>query len=90
MTWNTSQIDGPLSIPTLGPPNDEGHREITGYVPGYHLNISPEAYTEALQPFRVDPDPATPFRVFSGAETIFLRFNDEAEARQNLQPHWLD
>lgn len=89
MSWNPALIDGPLTIPTYGPPDAEGVRQVVGTVPGYHLNVAPQCYTEDLESFRVDPDPATPFRVFAGAPTYFLRFADEDEAREYLPDYWL-
>lgn len=71
--WNASLIDGPIAI--------DG-------VDGYHLNVAPECYSDALAPFVVTPE--NPQRVFSGADTVFLRFADEAEARAILAGWWID
>lgn len=49
---------------------------------GYHVNIAPQVYAAELAPYRVTP--TSPERVFAGAETVFLRFADEAEARAIL------
>lgn len=71
--WNPSLIDAIGSL--------EG-------VDGYHLNVAPECYTDALAAFVVTPD--NPQRVFAGAQTVFLRFADEDEARANLAAWWVD
>jgi hypothetical protein len=34
--------------------------------------------------------PTLPRRVFAGAETVFLRFADEAEARSALGAYWME
>lgn len=89
--WNASLIDGPVQIAIFGPPyaNEEGSnlRDVVGYVDGYHLNVPPEvgAGLEAYQTF-----PRNPRRVFAGAETVFLRFADEAEARAALGAYWIE
>lgn len=57
-------------------------------VDGYHLNVAPEVYSEDLAAFVMTP--ANPRRVFAGAETVFLRFADEAEARAALPGYWTD
>lgn len=60
------------------------------YVPdatGYHLNVAPEIAT-GLDAWRVYP--TTPQQVFAGAETVFLRFADEAEARNALPGYWIE
>jgi hypothetical protein len=91
MTWNPSLIDGPVSIAIYGDPitDDEGHtyRPITGYVEGYHLNVAPEV-AAGLDAWRIEP--TSPERVFAGAETVFLRFADEAEARSALGAYWME
>jgi hypothetical protein len=92
MTWNQSLIDGPVPIAIFGDPitDDEGntHRPVTGYVEGYHLNVSPSVYTDDLAPYRTTP--RNPRRVFAGAETIYLRFENEAEARSMLGAYWTE
>jgi hypothetical protein len=92
MTFNPSLIDGPVPIAIFGDPitDDEGntHRPVIGYVEGYHLNVSPSVYTDALEPYRTTP--RNPRRVFAGAETIYLRFEDEAEARSMLADYWTE
>jgi hypothetical protein len=92
MTWNQSLVDGPVPIAIYGEPytTDEGNedRDVIGYVEGYHLNVSPSVYTEALEPYRATP--RNPRRVFAGAETVFLRFEDEAEARSMLGAYWTE
>jgi len=70
--WNASLIDGPIPI--------EG-------VEGYHLNIAPEIFTEAMASYRVEP--ANPRRIFAGGETVFLRFADEAEAQGVLSEYFI-
>ena len=90
--WNQSLIDGPVPIAIFGDEitDDEGNtlRPIEGYVEGYHLNVSPSVYTDALEPYRATP--RNPRRVFAGAETIYLRFADEAEARAMLGAYWTE
>ena len=54
---------------------------------GYHLNIAPEI-AAGLDAWRVYP--TSPERVFAGAETVFLRFADEAEARSALGAYWAE
>jgi hypothetical protein len=92
MTFNPSLLDGPVPIAIFGDPitDDEGntYRPIEGYVDGYHLNVSPSVYTDDLAPYRATP--RNPRRVFSGAETIYLRFEDEAEARAMLGAYWTE
>jgi hypothetical protein len=92
MSWNQSLLDGPVPIAIFGDPvtDDEGktYRPVIGYVEGYHLNVSPSVYTDALEPYRTAP--RNPRRVFAGAETVFLRFEDEAEARSMLGAYWTE
>jgi hypothetical protein len=92
MTWNASIIDAPVPIAIYGDPitDDEGntYRPVMGYVPGYHVNIAPQAYTAEMEPYAVTP--TLPRRVFAGAETVFLRFADEAEARLVLAQYWME
>jgi hypothetical protein len=89
--FNASLIDGPVPIAIFGEPytTDEGNeaRDVIGYVEGYHLNVSPSVYTDDLAPYRTAP--RNPRRVFAGAETIYLRFEDEAEARSMLGAYWV-
>jgi hypothetical protein len=90
--WNQSLLDAPVPIAIYGDPitDDEGntYRPIEGYVPGYHVNIAPSVYTEAMQPYVMTP--TLPRRIFAGGETIFLRFEDEAEAREVLGAYWYE
>jgi hypothetical protein len=92
MTWNQSLLDGPVPIAIFGDPitDDEGntHRPIEGYVEGYHLNVSPSVYTDDLAPYLMTP--TQPRRVFAGAETVFLKFADEEEARSMLADYWTE
>lgn len=71
MTWRASQILAPVE---------------TGQ-PGYHMNMDPALYTDALAPFVVTP--AAPVVVFAGQDTVFLRFPDEQTARLHLGAHWI-
>lgn len=91
MIWNASLIDGPVSIPIFGPPmlNEEGREapNVIGYVAGYHLNVAPEV-AEGLEAYEAVP--RNPRRVFAGADTVFLRFADEAEARAALGAYWIE
>lgn len=90
--WNQSLLDGPVPIAIYGDPitDDEGHthRPVIGYVDGYHLNVSPSVYTEVLEPYRTTP--RNPRRAFAGAETVFLVFANEAEARLMLADYWTE
>jgi len=90
--FNPSLIDGPVPIAIFGDPitDDEGntHRTIEGYVEGYHLNVSPQVYTDDLAPYLMTP--TQPRRVFAGAETVFLKFADEEEARSMLAEYWYE
>jgi hypothetical protein len=92
MTFNPSLIDAPIPIAIYGDPvtDDEGntYRPVTGYVDGYHVNIALSVYTDALAAYVVTP--TLPRRVFAGAETVFLRFADEAEARAMLGAYWVE
>jgi hypothetical protein len=88
MTWNASLIDAPVPIAIYGDPDEDGQRPVTGYVDGYHLNVAPQVYTAELAPYVVTP--TLPRRVFAGAETVFLRFADEAEARSALGAYWME
>jgi hypothetical protein len=92
MTFNPSLIDGPVPIAIFGDEitDDEGntHRPIEGYVEGYHLNVSPQVYTDDLAPYLMTP--TQPRRVFAGAETVFLKFADEEEARSALGAYWTE
>jgi hypothetical protein len=92
MSWNASQVCGPISIPVYGDPDPEtGEAPITGHEPGYHINVAPELATAELEPFRIYP--ATPAVVWAGDEsvwsTVFLRFDDEAAARAALPGLWI-
>jgi len=71
--WNPSLLDGPVTI--------DG-------APGYHLNVAPQVFTDALSAFRVFPN--SPERQFAGAETVFLAFADEAQARDHLPAYWIE
>jgi hypothetical protein len=90
--WNQSLIDAPIPIPIYGDEitDDEGHtyRPIEGYEPGYHVNVAPSVYTAEMEPYVVTP--SLPRRVFAGAETMFLRFADEAEAKALLGAYWVE
>jgi hypothetical protein len=55
---------------------------------GYHFNIAPQVMTPELELYRVTP--TSPERVFAGAETVFLKFADEAEARSVLGAYWME
>lgn len=89
--WNPSFIDGPVPVAIYGEPyvREEGHevRDVVGYVSGYHLNVAPEI-AAGLDAWRVYP--TTPQQVFAGAETVFLKFADEAEAKTNLAAYWTE
>lgn len=89
MTW-TSEIDGPIAVP--GDP-DPVTGEVLTWRPEYHLNAPLalfNANAEAMTPYRIFP--ASPSRIYAGdlAETVFLRFPDEATARAVLAAFWAD
>jgi hypothetical protein len=90
--WNPSLLDGPVTIYTYGPEQTDAEgitfRPVTGTIPGYHLNVAPQVFTPDLTPFRVFPD--SPERQFAGADTVFLAFADEAEAREHLGVFWIE
>lgn len=88
MTWNTSLIDGPITVYTYGQPDEEGYSPVTGTVVGYYLNVAPQIMTEALAAYVITP--TTPSRVFSGGETVFLKFTSETQARSALQQYWVE
>lgn len=64
----------------------DGPVQIDG-VAGFHLNVAPEV-AEGLEAYEAFP--RNPRRVFAGAETVFLRFADEAEARAALAAYWIE
>ena len=90
--WDQSLIDGPVPIAIYGDPvtDEEGntYRPVTGYVEGYHVNIAPQVYTDALEPYVMTP--SLPRRVFAGSDTVFLKFSDEAQARGYLAGYWYE
>ena len=100
--FDPSLISGPVAIPIFGPEEtdlEHGHtfRPVTGWRPGYRVNIARSIVTEAMEPFEVTPDPEWPVRVFAGDEydpetgrwgvTAFLKFEDEDEALTILADH---
>jgi hypothetical protein len=90
--WDQSLIDGPIPIAIYGEPvtDEEGHtyRPVTGYVEGYHLNIAPQIMRPDLEPYAATP--RNPRRIFAGGETVFLKFVDEAQAREYLAGYWYE
>jgi hypothetical protein len=83
MTWNASLIDGPITI-------DAYDQEQVG---GYHLNCHPIVNRQTdtgglLDAFVIMP--LNPRRIWLGAETMFLKFADEAEAKLHLSDYWTD
>ena len=92
MTWNPSLIDGPLTIYTYGPPDAEGVSPVTGTVPGYHLNAAPQVWELELELYLQTP--TNPRVVFAGDgspwATQFLKFADEAEAKDVLSDFWIE
>lgn len=97
MTWNTSLVDGPITIPIYGPADPvTGIRPVTGVQPGYHINPSRSLVTPEMAQFEVSPPPVTPVQIFSGDTqdesgqwqlTAFLVFADEAEAEAVLSDY---
>lgn len=89
--WNASLIDGPVPIAIFGEPytSQDGSelRDVIGHVTGYHLNVAPEI-AAGLDAWRIEP--TSHERVFAGAETVFLRFADETEARSALGAYWTE
>jgi len=81
-------LDLNIIIPTFGPPDAEGVRPVTGYEPGYHVNIALQDLTPELEAFRVFPSQLR--RVFAGDDpadpkwTVALKFADEKTARKQL------
>lgn len=47
------------------------------YLNGWFVNLTPVDFPEELTKFQIFP--SNPVRVFSGAPTVFLRFEDEAQ-----------
>lgn len=90
MSWRADVIDGPIpSLEFLGL-DEEGLPIFGDILPAYNINIASHIYTESLEPFRIEP--VMPKRVFAGdpADTVFLTFTDEAEARGALGEYWSD
>ena len=82
MTLDPSKnhFDGPIAVPIYGEPDENGQAQVVGWRDGYHVNATAAGMASAdLASFVIAP--ATPSRVYAGAETVFLFFNDEAEAR---------
>lgn len=83
-------LDLNIIIPAYGPPDQDGIRPVTGYVPGYHVNTTVADLAEhpELEPFVVKPSSLR--RVWAGDDpdnpqwTVALKFADEAEARAVL------
>jgi hypothetical protein len=98
--WNKSLLDGPIpSFQFLGmseETTDEDGNTVPSQpifgdqLPAYNLNIAAQIYTDALEPYRIQP--AVPKRVFAGAieDTVFLTFADEAEAIEALGDYWTE
>ena len=90
----TNQIHGPITVHTLGPPDEDGNRPITGTVAGSHYNVWRASMVAILEPFVATPDPSNPRALWAGDEidpatgqyrdTVFLRFADDAEAEAML------
>lgn len=85
--WNASVIDGPVPIAIYTAPDADGRKDVIGHELGYHLNVALEV-AAGLDAWRVYP--TSPERVFAGAETVFLKFADEAEARSALPGYWME
>ena len=81
-------LDLNIIIPTYGPPDQDGIRPVTGYVPGYHVNTTVADLAEhpELEPFVVVP--STLRRVWAGDDpenpqwTVALKFESEEEFRK--------
>jgi hypothetical protein len=92
-TLNASLVDGPITIPIYGEPDENGAPTITGYVSGVHFNVARSALTPALEAYEVTPDPSTPARIWAGdvrredgtwGLTAFLKFDTQAQAEAAL------
>jgi len=55
---------------------------------GYHINLPNYLLTEELGQFQVFPE--TPNVVFAGQETVFLSFENEAQAIAALPQYWIE
>ena len=55
---------------------------------GYHINLPSYLLTEELGQFQVFPE--TPNVVFAGQETVFLAFENEAQAIEALPEYWIE
>ncbi|WP_040308692.1 hypothetical protein [Asticcacaulis biprosthecium] len=89
MSWfNPSVMDGPVAVPmSWGPErideeSGETVRDVTAWAPGYHLNVAPSAIEGREIPEGVRVYPESPSQAFAGADTVFLRFADEAAAAE--------
>lgn len=88
MSWAKDTCDGPITTYQFLGLDEEGAPMFGDPLPAYNLNIAPHLMTEALEPFVIEP--SVPKRVFSGAETVFLTFADEAEAIEALGDYWTE
>ncbi|ATC34119.1 hypothetical protein CA606_18265 [Caulobacter vibrioides] len=98
LTWNPALVDGPIAVPIYGPADPvTGERPVIGGRVGYHLNVARSAMPAGAAGYEVDPEPATPTRVFAGdwrgedgrwALTALLLFPDEATAIAALPGLW--
>ena len=96
--WDASIIDGPiLTFQFLGmspETTDEDGNTIPSQpifgaqTSAYNLNIAPHIMTDELEAYRIEPQ--IPKRVFSGAQTVFLTFESEAEAIAALGDYWTE
>jgi len=74
-----NHFDGPIAVPIYGEPDEDGVAPVVGWREGYHVNATPAGAAAAdFSAWVIEP--ATPSQVYAGAETVFLRFADEAEA----------
>lgn len=88
MSWNQSLIDGPITVYLYGEPDENGVLAVLGTVPGYHLNVAPWLLTDELTQYAVEPQ--NPQRYFAGGSQAFLKFPDEATARELLADYWTE
>jgi hypothetical protein len=88
--WNLSVIDGPVPAYEFLGLDEEGQPMFGDPLPAYNLNIAAQIYTSELEPYRIEP--ALPKRVFAGAsqDTVYLQFQNEAEAIQALPQYWTE
>lgn len=92
MSWAGQIVE--VVIPIWGEPGEDGLPVLIGAEPGYHLNTNRAtrdaclAADPAFAAFIVEPE--TPRCIWAGdpADTVCLRFDDEAQARASAIGAW--